>query len=323
MAQQTAWDWKKIVLVIVAAAVAMVLVLAAAATGGFVWATRAAARLGEPTPEPVTRTIAIRDAGAEAVAAASERPLLRLEIELQDGEFEIRPGPAGTGVQVNGAYAKAYYELTEEHTPAGDPAGPATLIRLRPTQSFWVRLAAQALDGTRGTPNTLTVTIPKQVPIALILKLHTGETRTDLGGLHLTDLEAELSMGEHRLDFSQPLSGRLRRMRVDGAMGEIRIEGIGNARPLETEVSGRMGSLTADLGGDWSTDAVADLTFDSTMGELRLDVPHAVRIAPDSDASAVLGEAGRIPTGTGASGGVPQVRLHLSATMGEIRVRRY
>lgn len=130
-------------------------------------------------------------------------------------------------------------------------------------------------------------------------------------------------MGEHRLDFSEPLVGRLRRMRVDGGMGEIRIDRLGNARPAMLGASGRMGSLTADLGGDWSGEDVADLTFDATMAELRIDVPDGVRIAPDSDASAVLGESGRIPAGTGASGGPPHVRLHLSATMGETRVRRY
>ena len=154
------------------------------------------------------------------------------------------------------------------------------------------------------------------------MRLRAGESRTDLGGLTLTELDAELVMGEHRLDFSEPLAGSPSRVHVEGGMGEIRVERLGNAKALEI-VSGRMGSLIADLGGDWSTGAVADLTVDNAMGELRIDVPDTVRVAPDSDSSAVLGESGRILPGADASGAAPHVRLHLSTTMGETRVRRY
>ena len=195
MAQRTAWDWKKVVLAIVGVAAAVVLLLVATAAVGLVWATSTAERLGEPAPEPVASTVATRDAGVQAAMAANAERPLRVEIELEEGEFEVRPGPPGTGVQVDGAYAKAYYELTEEHTPADEPGGPATVIRLRATQSFVVRLIGSALGGHDDAHNALTVTIPREVPIALSLRLRTGETRTDLGGLILTDLDAELSHG--------------------------------------------------------------------------------------------------------------------------------
>ena len=323
MAQRSGWDWKKILLVVVGAAAVVVVSLAALAAAGLVWAASTAERLGEPAPEPVTRSVATQDAAAVAAAAGdSDRPL-RVEIELEEGEFEIRPGAAGSGVQVDGTYAKAYYELTEEHTPAGEPGGPAAVIRLRPAHSFFVRLIGSALGGHDGAHNALTVTIPKDVPIALTLKLRTGETRTDLGGLTLTDLDAELAMGEHRLDFSEPLAGRPHSVRVDGGMGEVRLERIGNASPRELEVSGRMGSLTVDLGGDWPGGAVADLTLDNSMGELRLNVPDTVRIASDSDVSNILGATGGIPAVDEANSETPLLRLHLTNSMGETRIRRY
>ena len=224
---------------------------------------------------------------------------------------------------MDGGYAKAYYDLTEQHTPAGEPGGPATVIRLRPSQSFFVRLIGSALGGHDSAHNALTVTIPRDVPIALDLQLRTGESRTDLGGLVLTDLDAELSMGEHRLDFSEPLAGRPQRIRVAAGMGEIRLENFGNAGPRELDVEGRMGSVTVDLGGDWPGDAVADLTLDNSMGELRLNVPDSVRIASDSDVSNVLGATRGIPTVDEAGGETPLVRLHLDNSMGETRVRRY
>ena len=323
MVQQAAWDWKKIVLVGVGIGVAMLVALVATAAVGFVWATSAVERLGEPAPESVVRTIATRAAGAEAATAGAVEQPLRVEIELQDGRFEVRPGPPVGGVQVDGAYAKAYYELTEEHTSAAEPGGPATVIRLRPNHSWFVRLVAGALGGHDGLENALTVILPREVPIALTLRLRAGESRTDLGGLNLTDLDVELSMGDHRLDFSGPLAGRPHRVRVDGGMGEIRIERVGNAGPRELEVSGRMGDVSVDLGGAWPRDAVADVTLSSTMAELSVDVPDAVRIASDSDVSNLLGEVGGIRTGDDADGAGPLVRLHLTNTMGETRVRRH
>jgi hypothetical protein len=323
MARQTGWGWKKIVLSVIGVAAAMVLLLVTMAAAGLVWATSAAERLGEPVPEPVARTVATRDAAAAVAAAGDPERPLRVEIVLEEGEFEVRPGPPGSGVRVDGTYAKAYYDLTEEHTPAGEPGGPATVIRLRPAHSFIVRLIGNVLGGHDRAHNALTVTIPKGVPIALTLALRTGETRTDLGGLTLTELDADLAMGEHRVDFSEPLAGRPHRMRVDGSMGEVRFERIGNAGPRELEASGRMGSLVLDLGGDWPRDAVADLTLDNSMGELRLDVPDAVRIASDADVANRFGATGGIPTVDEAGGETPLLRLHVTNSMGETRVRRY
>lgn len=323
MAQQTAWGWKTIVLAVVGVAAAVVLLLVATAAVGLVWATSAAERLGEPVPEPVAATVETRDAGVRAAAAANAGQPLQVEIELEEGEFEVRPGPPGAGVQVDGAYAKAYYELTEEHTPADEPGGPATVIRLRPAHSFLVRLIGSAFGGHDGAHNALTVTIPREVPIDLRLRLRMGETRTDLGGLILTDLDADLTMGEHRLDFSEPLAGRPHRIRVAGGMGEIRLERFGNAGPRELDVEGRMGSLTVDLGGDWPAGAVADVRLDGSMGEFRLDIPNDVRIAPDSNASNVFGATSQPAADSGASAEAPLVRLHLTNAMGETRVRRY
>ncbi len=321
MSQPTVRDWKKVLLVAVGAAAVLLVSLAAVAAVGFVWAASTVERLGEPVSEPVVRTVATRTAGAAAAADGAVHRPLRVQVELADGEFEVRPGPPGAGVQVDGTYATAYYELLEEHTPAGEPGGPATRIRLRPAHPGFVRWFAGVFD--RKADNALTVTLPRGVPIALTLSLRTGQSRTELGGLTLTDLEAELAMGQHRLHFSEPLAGRPERVQVDGGMGEVRLEGLGNAGPQELEVSGSMGSLTVDLGGDWPRDAVADVTLANAMGELRLQVPSGVRIAPDADASNVLGAVGGMPPGDDARDGAPLVRLHLTNVMGETRVRRY
>ncbi len=316
--------WKRMLIVTGVATVSMVALLLTVGAAGLVWATATANRIGEAAPEPISRIIAVVDqsaAGRDRVGGADETA--RLEIELEEGTFEIRPGPAGTEVTVEGAYAKGYYELTEERTPASDRGGPRTLIQLRPSRGFLVRLVGGAMSGASEL-NDLTVTIPRDLPIALTLRLRAGESRIDLGGLNLTDLEADLSMGSHRLDFSEPLARELRQVRVDGRMGEIRLEHLGNAKALKVEAASRMGSFSADLGGDWGHGTVPELSFSTMMGELRLDIPSSVRVAADSQSLAMLGESSQFHRSDESSDPAsPTVRLNVSTTMGETRVSRY
>ncbi len=91
---------------------------------------------------------------------------------------------------------------------------------------------------------------PKDVPIALTLRLQAGESTIDVGRVNLTDLEIDLSMGSHRVDFSEPLGHELRQVRLDGWVGEVRFEYFWNAQALELEATSRMESFSADLGGD-------------------------------------------------------------------------
>ena len=321
--------WKKGLLIVAVVSVSAFLFLIVGVGMVLLWAMSTADSLGEPTAEAVSRTIAIAEfAPPEASGAVVQeersqatRPL-RLTIELQDGTFEIRPGPPGSDVTVDGDYAAPYYELVEEHDTDRD-GRRTTLIALRPTSNMLVRMVA-TLRSRGDIPNDLTVTIPKGVPIELELNLSAGETRTDLGGLTLVDLEADLSMGEHQLDFSRPLAQQLARAQVSGSMGDVNLENLGNARALEFETSSSMGNFNVDLGGAWPVETVAELVFNHSMGELRLNVPESVRIATDSESSVRFGDSGDLDVvDGGADPAAPVVRLHISTTMGETRFRRY
>ena len=316
--------WKKGLLVVAVVSVSLVVFLIVGAGMVLLWAVSAAASLGEPTAEAVSRAIAVAESALDTPGTArSTADPLRLSIELQDWTFDIRPGPPGTDVTVEGDYAASYYELVEEHRTELD--GQRTMrIGLRPTRSILVRAVAALRSQGDGAHNDLTVTIPEGVAIELVLSLRAGETRTDLGGLTLVDLEANLSWGDHRLDFSRPLAQRLPRAQVKGRMGDINLENLGNARALAFKTSSRMGNVNVDLGGDWPVGTVSELVFNHSMGDLRLNVPETVRIAADSESVATLGESGTLGTVTGTDDlAAPVVRLDVSTIMGETRFRRY
>ena len=316
-------NWKKVLLFGALACVSVVVLATVGAVATFSWANAAADELGEPTPVPVARIVTVADRAA--AAAVSPRQTTRLDIELHDGKFEVLTGPPGTDVELNGTYAENYYELIEERGTDDVTGEPTMAIRLRPTSSFMVRMMAGLTDfESSRPPNELSVTIPAGLSFALTLEVGQGQSQIDLDGLTLTELDADLSMGEHHLGFDRPLAEELPLMRLNSSMGAVVIDRLGNARAHELRASSRMGEFTFDLGGDWPTDGVSDLSFEHSMGELRLRIPTYVRISADSDDSVRLGETRWVDAGDAPDDpDAPTLRLNTSTTMGETRITRY
>ena len=324
MTQKAVRSRNRIVWLIVAVALAVPAAFVTAVAVALVWASSTVERLGEPTPEPIARTVTLPSRGRAGVAGDAAGPTTHLDIDLEDGVFEVRPGPPGSDVRVDGTYARKYYDLIHDQTPSGSPPGRTVTVRLQRARSLLVQLMTHATERVPSTPNDLTVTIPRDTPLSVDLTIRAGESRVDLGGLSLTDLTVDLAMGEHRLDFSEPLAHAPRRVRLDGGMGEIRFERLGNARAGELQASGHMGSVTVDLGGSWPVETMADVTLNNLMGELRLEAPAGLRLVGGAEESPVPPGADGPASGSGvANPGAPALRLRISTTMGETRLTRY
>lgn len=327
MKKMSGWQKFGIIAGIGCSSIVMLLILGVAIA--VFWARSTLAEYGDSTPTRVERTIALQEPSAAAPdGSVPERPAamgnqpLRLNIDLEEGDFIIRPGPPAGQVQVEGTYAEGLYELTESHDTAGTGGGPRTTIRFRSKAPAWARMIGGIGSGSGNRP-TVTVTIPEGAPIDLSLRVTMGESRVDLGGLTLTALGLDLSMGNHEVDFSKPVVEGLRRVTLNGRMGNISVENLGNARAQAIDASGSMGNLTADLGGAWQPGAGADLSFTHSMGELTVNVPRQVRL--EANVSGSNGEATSRPEGGEETAGpaAPVIRLCMSTSMGEGRIRRY
>jgi len=241
-----------------------------------------------------------------------------LTVELEEGRFYIEPGPPGSAVRAEGYFDERDYELTQEVVEDGD-LGRHVTIRFRRTRPWYVLL----FFGDENK-NEVTVTIPEGVPTALMLRLSKGETRTELGGLTLTDLHANLGMGEHQLGLRHPLTHDLERAVIHGGMGEIRLLELGNARARTYDIRGSMGEFTVDFDGEWAPGFTSHATVRFKMGECRISVPPEVRIPEGSSASVIMGEAstpafrGLQPEDPDA----PTLEFDVSASMGGIYVNR-
>jgi hypothetical protein len=322
--------WQKAGLVAGLGCLSVIVVAVVGVIVAIVWARASIAQLGDTTPTEVERTVGLRrSAGAASdpekappVPGAAAGEPLRLTIDLEEGFFTIRPGAPGEQVQVQGTYAPALYELIDLHETAPDGADRAT-IRFRSKAPAWARLFSSFGGGPSGARPNLTVLIPEGAPMDLALRVSMGESRIELGGLMLRELDLNVSMGEHRIDFGKPVEGALRRVRLDASMGNVSVDNLGNTRAEAIETTGSMGNLTADLGGAWAPETDAALTFSQSMGELTLRVPSGVRL--ETDFRNGSGEPSRQPTPSEnpSDPKAPLLRLRVNTSMGESRVVRY
>jgi len=284
------------------------------------------ADLGDTTPTQVERTIAIQTAPAEAPPAGTKTEAvavngpMQLNVELQEGTFDIKPGEPNGRVQVEGRFSEALYELTQRTETQNGVS--RTTIRFKSKAPAWARMLAGLSNDDNDRPR-LTLLIPPAVPIELSLNVSMGESRIDLGGLTLSDLGLDLSMGNHEVDFRRPVVDGVARLRLNARMGNVKVENLGNARAKSVDASGSMGNLTADLGGEWKAGSEAELSFSQSMGEVRVSVPTKVRLEAyvrDSD-----GDSHTVPSTDDETKDpkAPVIRVRVSSSMGEARVTRY
>jgi hypothetical protein len=287
------------------------------------------AGLGDTTPTRVERTIAIQAQaptaeapapGAKPDAAAAAAGPMLLRVELQEGSFDIKPGEPNGRVQVEGRFSEALYELTERTDT--DNGRPRTTIRFKSKAPAWARVLSGMGNDNDDRPR-LTILIPSTMPIDLSLTIGMGESRIDLGGLTLTELGLDLSMGNHEVDFKEPVVGGLQRLRLNARMGNVSVDNLGNARAKSIDTSGSMGNVTADLGGAWRPGSEAELSFTQSMGEVRLRVPTKVRL--EADVRNSDGKKGNVADDADQTTDpkAPVLRVRVSTSMGESRVTRY
>src|SRR5262245_10969833 len=286
------------------------------------------ADLGDTTPKQVERTIAIQAQpptaeaplpGTKPAAPTANEPM-QLQVELQEGSFDIKPGEPNGRVQVEGRFSEALYELTQRTETQNGKA--RTTIRFRSKAPMWARMLAGMGNDDSNRPR-LTLLIPPAVPIELSLNVSMGESRIDLGGLTLSDLGLDLSMGNHEVDFRKPVVDGVTRLRLNARMGNVRVANLGNARAKSVDASGSMGNLTADLGGDWRPGSEAELSFTQSMGEVRVNVPTKVRL--EADVRDAEGQKHDVPGDDAETKDpkAPMIKMRVSSSMGQARVTRY
>jgi hypothetical protein len=236
-----------------------------------------------------------------------------VRIDVSECEFEIVPGEPGEPIRVEADYDAGTYELTESYTASGE-FGWTYDVRFGGRRSLLLRLFS-----TEDIDNDVRLVIPPGVPFSLEGEIGFGESRLELGGLWMVDVDIDFRAGEHRVSFSEPGPVPARTVRLRGSFGEFDLLALGNASPAETSVSQTAGELTIGLEGAWRNDAAVDVRH--RFGEIDFRRPDNARVEID-EASMSFGDMRLWPLESDeADADAPTIRLSVRSTAGEIGTR--
>jgi len=256
----------------------------------------------------------MQQAGARGAAP------VHLVIDLEEGEFEIRPGPPGSQIRAEGNFDPRDYELSQEteEGPDGQPRKITLTFRRKVPLLFYLLRGGFNDDEHM---HHLFIEIPEDLPIDLDLRISKGDSESEIGGLTLTGLKADLRMGEHDITVSRPINGHIERAEFSHRMGEVGLAGLGNLKAREFSIRGGMGELEADFDGEWAAGFTTRVDVLFSMGECRIGVPESVRVSPDSTYTMFLGDVRDLMNGAGPHDpNAPTIEIHAAAKMGEFRV---
>lgn len=232
-----------------------------------------------------------------------------VQLDLAMGEFIVVPYD-GDSIEIEADYDQARFALEEDFQDTG--GGDWT---------YAIRFSAKRrlMLGFRETRNRVEIRIPRGRPLNVIGEVNMGESELDFGGLWLGKVDLEVGMGQHTVDFSEPSPMPLESFNVAGRMGQVDFERIGNASPGRIEVSHSMGQMTLDLDGDWRADG--EVVARCRMGECTVYTPDDVRIETERFDIAMGDRSNRRDDDDELPEGAPTLRLDVTGSMGEIRIR--
>ena len=275
------------------------------------WRSAAAAPAGSPTttrPPGETITSSASAAAAPLPARVDTTEPLEIELDVALAELVVVPGPAGDRPEVTAHYDPDRFRLDQERHRRGGHLVDS--IRFGPRSSVIGSLRHQEND------NRVRVRLPAGVPLVLTGRVRMAESRLELGGLDLLDVDLDLGVGEHTLSFDSPLLRPLGRLRVDASLGDLRLERLGNASPRRLEVHHTMGDLVVDLTGAWRNDADGEVRFG--LGDCRVLAPDAAHLRLDKGMS--LGEEHDGHDEANLPAGAPELRLRVHGRMGDLKI---
>jgi hypothetical protein len=158
--------------------------------------------------------------------------------------------------------------------------------RLRPERSWKVDGNAGRLDlrfESAGDSETewdfdddefgmLRLGLSREVPASLRLEVGAAEATLELGGIPLAGLIYRTGASRTEINFESPNPDRMERMELAAGAAEFEAWGLGNAGFEALEFEGAVGDVTLDFTGEWTRDAVAEISVG--LGSLRLILPR-------------------------------------------------
>ncbi len=234
----------------------------------------------------------------------------RVVLNLSNGDFQIRAAEPGQGLRMDVVYDDALFDMTQDFKTLPDSTWSFEVGFFR--TSTGMRAFLQSVF-SKGPSAKVTIYLPPEVPVELVGKISQGALEGDFGGLWLSSIDLELAKGGFVLDVSQPMREPVEHLRITSSMGGMEVDNLGNASPLNLNISCKMGGGQVNLDGAWRNDCNVDLAV--KMGGISVLVPPEVKVLRGNEESGTLAEAN-------SEVEKPTLRFQVRQQYGEIEIIR-
>ena len=193
---------------------------------------------------------------------------LSVRVRYAAGKLDLRPAASGLLYAMNIRYD-------------ADRAEPFTRFdSTARTLDFGIRSQGVHFSTSDKHMGSLHAELSNRVPIDLGLELGAVQGELQLGGLRLTEFVLKGGAADLSVRFDQPNPVRMRRMTLEVGAADVKVLRAGNAATERILATVGVGSLSLDLGGEWSRDI--DVDANVALGELSVRVPPDVGVRIDA-----------------------------------------
>jgi len=241
--------------------------------------------------------------------APAPKPV-RLRLDVEAADLKVRCNAPSEKVEVGGNYDKANFDLDHEVTEHEEYTDYH--IRFRPKGGF-SRMWSSIDENSQS--NSLDIWLPQGLLLALDLHTKLGSVDLELGGLAVSGLDVDHSMGEFELRMNEPNRVAMDRMSLKTSISNATVFDLQNLDFRHGRVESSVGELLISNSGDFQGDMNLDLEM--TLGDARLEVPDNVRV--EASTRVMIGES-RTPSSRDKENTNYVLRINGGVTIGEHQV---
>lgn len=176
----------------------------------------------------------------------------------------VRSGAPDEVYRASMRYCSEHTVATADLEPRTRDGGGRLVLRMQGRPGVFL--------GFGGERSRVDLQLSPRLPQELLFDLGEGESVLDLTELPVRSLRVLAGAGDARVVFGAPNREMAEEVTIEGAIGDISVDRLGNANTGRALVRGGVGTVEIDLTGDWRRDA--GVTVEATVGDVILRLPR-------------------------------------------------
>ena len=190
-----------------------------------------------------------------------------------------------------------------------------------------LRLAVESTRdfGSHGKENNdLRVRLTDKIPLDLNLTTGVSESRLELTGLKIRRMHLRGGVGKTEVSIDKPSGQVMSSLDIECGVGELIINGLGNAQVQQVDLKGGVGHAELDFSGELGNASI-DATVKVGIGAVRITVPRDADVEIEAEGSFLSNisapsfeKSGRTYTHRG--GGGAKIRIKVESGIGGVEV---